>query len=79
MLPLDSRRHRLQQSVEGLVRPEPELDDEAEVLDGEVDAGCKGWAFGLCAALVCSWRSEEVSVVDMCDSGDNGRDASKGW
>lgn len=78
MLPLDSRRHRLQQSVEGLARPELESDAELGVLDDEVEVACNGRAFGRCAALVCSWRIEEVSAGGMC-SGDSGRNASKGW
>ena len=41
MLPLDSRRQRLQQSVEGLAEPEVELDPELEALQGE-ETDCSG-------------------------------------
>ena len=54
MLPVELRRHRLQQRVEGLARPELELDGELEALEDEVEAGWTGLAFGLCAALVCN-------------------------
>jgi hypothetical protein len=85
MLPPDSRRQRLQQSVDWAAEPELELELELEVelerelLEEDEVVCCSGLAAGLLAARVCNWSIEEVSSEAMWCSGDNCREASSGW
>lgn len=84
MFARDWRRHRQQESVEGELKPLPEVELLAlsELLDEALEArawGCSGSGEGRCEASVCSCSRREASCEADMNEGGSGRRASSGW